>query len=76
MKMEDLAKVCHETLKAYNETQGDFSLVPWELMPEQYQVDTIFEVEQACRYPPVVAMPKMKRAIFRAVAGVFRNQEV
>jgi len=34
MNIEQAAKVCHETNRAYCETLGDVSQAPWDLAPE------------------------------------------
>lgn len=38
--IEDIAKVCHEANRAYCETIGDKSQLPWEIAPE-WQKDSI-----------------------------------
>lgn len=41
MKLEDIAKVCYESNKAYCETLGDFSQMNWEQAQQWQKVSVI-----------------------------------
>lgn len=41
MKVKDVARICHETNRAYCESLGDFSQSPWDLTPETIQQSAI-----------------------------------
>lgn len=51
MKVEDIAKICHEANRAYCESLGDFSQVPWEVSPAWQQESTIHGVEHRLKNP-------------------------
>ena len=55
MNIEDIAKVAHETNKAYCQTIGDFSQVPWGVAPEWQKTSAINGVQFHIDHPN--AMP-------------------
>ncbi|QDU21872.1 RyR domain-containing protein [Urbifossiella limnaea] len=52
---EAVARVCHETLRAFCQTIGDKSLAPWEEAPEWQRASSLQAVEFGLRHPDATA---------------------
>lgn len=51
MKLEEIARVCHEVNRAYCEAMGDRSQLPWESAPEWQRSSTMNGVRYALEHP-------------------------
>ncbi len=51
MKVEDIARVCHEVNRAYCQSQGDMSQAPWDDSPGWQQVSAMNGVMLHLNHP-------------------------
>lgn len=51
MKAEQIAKVCHQANKAYCETLGDHSQLPWNEAPQWQKQSAMAGVEHLIKHP-------------------------
>ncbi len=51
MNAEQIARICHEACRHYNETVGDPPLLPWSYAPEWQKASVIDGVEHIMAYP-------------------------
>jgi hypothetical protein len=54
-RIESIARICHESIRALKEIQGDHGLLPWRLSPEHVRAQIIADIKLIIEEPALTA---------------------
>lgn len=76
LKIEDVAKICHEANRAYCETIGDKSQLPWELAPSWQKSGPRMGVAFLCAFPDAGPEASHEKWMSHKIADGWKHGEV